>query len=75
MQTLTTMDMAVVGDYYHMMIMDKNINWIQLTHPLSTFSLNLRSLFYIYNTLTSKILIAFLNVHSKEKQHISLMYV
>jgi hypothetical protein len=40
MQTLLGMDMAVIEDYYHMTIMDENMNWMKLTYLLSNFTLN-----------------------------------
>ena len=51
------------------------MNWMELTHLLSTFSLNLRTPFCTL-TFTPKSFIAFLNVHTLEKnQYLSLMYV
>ena len=48
MQTRTTSGVVVIEDYYHMTIMDESINWMKLTHLLSTFPLNLRVAFYAY---------------------------
>ena len=42
-----------------------NVHWMQLTHSLSNFVVNLRAPFYA-STLTSKNVIAFLNVHTRE---------
>ena len=40
MQTQTRMDKVVIEGYYQMTTMDENVNWMKLTHLLSTFSLN-----------------------------------
>ena len=48
MQTLTKMDMVVIEDYYHTTTMNKNVNWMKLTHLLSNFPLNRKALLYIY---------------------------
>ena len=34
MQTLTRMNKAVIEDYYHMITMDENVNWMEVTHLL-----------------------------------------
>ena len=48
---------------------------MKLAHVLSIFSLNLRAPFYT-STFTSKLLIAFSNVHTREKQYlVYLMYI
>ena len=56
-----------------MTITYENMNWMKLTHLFSNLALNFRAHFCTF-TLTSKFLIAFLNVHTKEKQYISLTY-
>ena len=85
MQSLTKMNKVVIDDYYHMTIMNENMNWMKLTH-LSKFSFKpylktllyilhfkiLNNLLYIYTCF--KVLISFLNVHTKEKQYPSLIY-
>ena len=37
MQTPKRMDKVVVEDYYHMTIMDENVNWMELAHLFSIF--------------------------------------
>ena len=54
--------MVVITDYYHMTTVDENVNWMKITHILSTFTLNLRGPFCT-STFTSKFLIIFLNAH------------
>ena len=56
MQSIPSMDMIVIEDYYHMTTMDENVNWMNLAHLLSMFSLNMRPFFYIclsFNVLNS----------------------
>ena len=73
MQTLTRTYMVVIEDFDHMAIMDEKVNYTKLTCLLSVFSLNLRApLLHIY--IYFKLLIAFLNVHTRGKQYFSLMY-
>ena len=57
-----------------MTIVDDNMNWMKLTHLLSSFSLNLRAPFCT-STFTSYFLRAFWGAHSREKQHLSVMYI
>ena len=73
MQTFIRMNMVVIEGYYHRSTMDENINWMKLTHPLSNFPRNLRA-FYCTSNLNFKILNTFLNVHTREKLCLSLMY-
>ena len=51
------MDKVFIEHFYHMTAMDENLNWVELTHLLSLFSLNLRAFLYIYikvlNSLSS----------------------
>ena len=55
------------------MTMDENVNCTKQTHLLSVFSLNLRApLLHIY--IYFKLLIAFLNVHTRGKQYPSIIY-
>ena len=65
MQTLTRMDRVVIEDYYYTTIADENMNWMKLTHPLSSFPLNLRAPFCI-STFTLYFLIAFLDIQTRE---------
>ena len=39
------MNKVVIEDYDHVTIMYENLNWMKLTHLLSSNSLNLRALF------------------------------
>ena len=64
--SLTRMDKAVINDYYHMTTMDESMNWMKLTHLMSTISPNLLVPFCTFH-FTSKLLIDFLNIHSEEK--------
>ena len=57
-----------------MRTMDENVTWMKLTRPLSFFSLNLRASF-CESTFTSKFDIAFLNVHNRENEYLSHMYI
>ena len=73
MQTLTRRHMVVIEDYDHMKTMDKNVKWMKLTHLLSKMIPNLRAP-SCASTFTARDLICFLNVHSREKLFLSLMY-
>ena len=73
MQTLTRTYMIVIEDYDRMTTMDEIVNWMKVLHLLPNFSLDLRVPFCTY-TFTSKTLIAFLKVHTRGKEHLSLMY-
>ena len=42
MQTLSRIDMVVIGDYYQMTTMDEIVNQMKLRHLLSNFPLNLK---------------------------------
>ena len=42
MQTPRRMNEVVIEDYYHMTTIDENVNWMELAHLLSSFSLNPR---------------------------------
>ena len=66
MQTLIRTHMAVIEDFDHMIIMDKNVKSTKLTHMLSIVSLNLRALFFA-STFTLENLITFLDVHTRVK--------
>ena len=55
------MDQVAIEDYYHMKMMDENVNWMELVHLLLVFLRKLTS------TFTSTFLIAFWNVHIREK--------
>ena len=55
--------MVAIKDYDHMTILDKNVNWMKLTHLLSKNSLYLRPPFYT-STFPSKYKKAFLDVHN-----------
>ena len=75
MHTPLRMKKVGIENYYHATIMDENVNWMELAHLLSNFSLNLRVRFCT-STIPSTFLIAFLNVHTRErKQYLSLMYI
>jgi hypothetical protein len=67
MQTLLGMDMAVIEDYYHMTIMDENMNWMKLTYLLSNFTLNPTTSF-AHLRLFQNLKNLFLNIHSREKK-------
>jgi hypothetical protein len=45
MQALAKNGHGVIGDNYHMTVMDENVKWLRLAHPLSDFSLNFRAPF------------------------------
>ena len=49
MQVITRMGMVVIMNYYHMTTMDENMNWMKLTHMLSTFFVNLMTPFCTSN--------------------------
>ena len=68
------MDKVVIEDNYHMIKMDENVNWMQLTLVLSKKSLNLQAPFCIC-IYTSNLLIAFPNKHIREKQFLPLMCI
>ena len=72
MQILKWMDMVVIEEYYCMTTMNADMKWMKLRHLLLTFSLNLRTPFCTF-TFTSIFLIAFSNVHTREKKYISLV--
>ena len=55
--------------------MDGSMNWMKPANPLSKILLNLRGGLFCESTFTSKFLIIFLNVHTKEKQYLSLMNI
>ena len=42
MKSLTRMNMVVIKDYYDMIPMDENVNWMTPTNLLSSFSLTLQ---------------------------------
>ena len=67
MQTVARIDMVVIEDYYHM----TTIDWIKLTHLLSSFSIILWTPFCT-STFTSNFFIAFLDVNIREKYYLSL---
>ena len=39
MQTPTRMNKVVIEDYYHIIIMDENVNWMEPAHMFTIFSL------------------------------------
>ena len=55
MQTPKRMNNVVIKDYYHMTIIDENVNWKKLTYLLSFFALNPRGP-YLYICLCFNIL-------------------
>ena len=59
------MDKVVIEDYYHM-TMNENMNYMKLTHLLSSLWVKFRALFCT-STLTSYFLIVFSNEHTIEK--------
>ena len=69
MQSIPSMDMIVIEDYYHMTTMGENVNWMNLAHLLSMFSLNLRP--YCTSVFSSMFLIAFLKIYALEKNNTS----
>lgn len=48
------MNKVVVEDYYHMTIVNENMNWMKSTHLLSSISLNLKAPF-VYLPLLQEI--------------------
>lgn len=71
MQTQTRMDMVVIGESYHIKIMDEDIKWMKPTQLMALF-VPQGSLLYIYFCLI--ILIVFLDSHNNENQYIFFMY-
>jgi hypothetical protein len=65
MQTLTRIDRVDIEDYYHMTLVDKNVNWMKLTHLLLRLSLNIAQ--FCISTFTLDLLIAFLDIHIRDK--------
>ena len=49
-----------------MMIMDENVNWMKLAPSLLVFPLNPKAPFRT-STFTSRFLVAFSNVHTRDK--------
>ena len=45
MQALAKNGQGVIGDNYHMIVVDENVNWLKLAHLLSNLSLNFRAPF------------------------------
>ena len=72
MQTPRSMDKIVIEDYYHMITMHEYVNWTELAHLLPNFPLTPKDPFCT-SIFTSTFVIAFLNVHTREKQYLSLM--
>ena len=70
MQTPTRMDNVVIKDYYHMITMNENVNWMELTHMLLSFPLNPKARFCT-STFTSTFLIAFFYMYKLEKNNTS----
>ena len=66
MQNLITMDMIVIEEYYHITIMNKNINWMKLAHLCSKESLILKGPFIKLPLLPSS-LISFVNADTRDK--------
>ena len=66
MWTLTRINKGVIGDYYHVTVMNENVNWMKLTHLQSNNSLNCRVCFCT-STFTSKKFIAILDVYIREQ--------
>ena len=62
------MDKVVIGDNYHVTIMDENMNWTKLTHLFL-------GLQFVNLPLLKISLYPFLHVCIREKQHLSLMYI
>ena len=73
MQTLTRMNMLVIRDAHHLITKDENIKWMKLTNFFWQISINLKAPFCT-NIFTSKFLITILNVQSRGKQYLSLLY-
>ena len=57
-----------------MIAMDEHVNWMKVAHLLSNFSLNHTAPFCESQSI-SKLLMAFSNVHSRERNYLSLMYI
>ena len=57
--------MFVIENYYHMITMNDNVNWMKLTYLLLIFSLNHMAPFCTSN-FTSIFIIAFSNIHITE---------
>lgn len=75
MQSLTRLDMVVIEDYYHMTTMNDNVSWMKLAHLLSIIPLTLVVPFVHLHEYPTKLLISFLNVHTREEPYISLMCI
>ena len=72
----TRSDKVVIEDYHQMTTMDENVNWMDLTHVLSTyFSKPLGPLLYCTSTFPSTFLIASLMYTLKKKKKNPLPYV
>jgi hypothetical protein len=69
LQTLTTMDIVIIEDYYHMTTIDEYACWMKWTHLLWKFPLHLRASIYISTFVTKKWIKC-----ATQTQHISLMY-
>ena len=65
MQIQTRIDIVVIGESYHMKIMDEDIKWMKPTHLMALF-VPQGLLLYIYRCF--KILIVFLDVYNNENQ-------
>ena len=65
--------MVVIEDFYHTATITENINWMKLTHHFFfEFNLIFKKILnlrppYCTSTFTSRNLITFLDVHTKEK--------
>ena len=46
--TLTRMDKVVIENYYHMTIMDENVNYMELANLSSNYSITLGPPIYLY---------------------------
>jgi hypothetical protein len=74
MQAPWRMDEVVVEDYYHVTMMDETMNWMELTHLLSSFfSLNPRAT-SCTSTFTSTLWITFSSVNTRQNINLSLVY-
>ena len=58
-----------------MKTMDEKVKQMKLAHLLSSFPLKLRNPFCTSTFTSSNFLIAFFDVHTTEKEHLSLMYM
>ena len=77
MQTLTRTNVVTINDFDHMTTMDENVKWMTLTPILSRKLLHLRAPCCTSTFTSVKRLFTFnslLDVHTREKQHLSLMY-